>query len=92
MAQLFQHRYTDAELESLNRLIAKGGREKENSEPRIAKLEATTEFIQREISDIKTDIKGIRTDMRQDFRILFGAIIAVALSLAGIIAKCFGWL
>ena len=40
----------------------------------------------------KSDIADLRTDQRQDFRILFAALSAVALGLAGLMAKGFGWL
>lgn len=66
---------------------------------RIAKLESSVEYIQRDITDIKDDIKGIRTELKEqrelhhkDFRIMFGALIAVALGLAGLMAKGFSWL
>jgi len=61
-------------------------------EARVAKLEAAVEHIQRDISDLKTDVRGLRGDARSDFRTLFGALIVVALGLAGIMAKGFGWL
>ena len=61
-------------------------------EARVAKLEASVDYIQREISELKTEVRGIRSDARTDFRLLFGALIAVALGLAGLMAKGFGWL
>jgi hypothetical protein len=68
-------------------------------EDRVAKLEAGMEFVQRELTELKTDVrevrsdlKGIRTDMNTDFRVLFGALIAIAVGLAGIMAKGFHWL
>jgi uncharacterized coiled-coil protein SlyX len=74
--------------------IARGGNGGDNGgmEARIAKLEASVDFIQREISDLKTEVRGLRTDARTDFRVLFGALIAVALGLAALMAKGFGWL
>lgn len=73
-----------------------GGGDNGGMESRVAKLEAASEYIQRDISDIKADIKEMRGEIAAvrttDFRILFGAIIAVALGLAGIMAKGFGWL
>lgn len=78
--------------------IAYGGNGGDNGgmEARVAKLESAVEFIQRDISDIRTDIKEMRGDISSirttDFRILFGAIVTVALGLAGIMAKGFGWL
>ncbi|WP_261374766.1 hypothetical protein [Yersinia aldovae] len=72
----------------------------EGVESRIARLESDVSYIKRDIGDIKTDIrqirdtdlKDIRKDMKTDFRALFAAIIAVALGLAGIMGKGFGWL
>lgn len=63
-----------------------------NMEARVAKLESTTEYIQRDIAELKVDVRELRQDLKTDFRILFGAIIAVALGLAGLMAKGFGWL
>jgi hypothetical protein len=66
---------------------------------RVARIESDISYIKRDIQDIKgdlkdvrNDIKDIRTDMRTDFRITFGALIAVALGLAGIMARGFGWM
>lgn len=61
-------------------------------EARIAKLEAAVEFIQRDIRDLKEDVRSLRKDLQTDFRILFGAIMSVAIGLSAIMAKGFGWL
>lgn len=65
-------------------------------EARVAKLEAAMEFVQRDIAQLKQDVRELRSDIlgirTTDFRLLFGAIIAVALGLAGLMAKGFGWL
>ncbi|MBY7811640.1 hypothetical protein KW448_08270 [Vibrio fluvialis] len=61
-------------------------------EARVAKLESDVSHIQRDITDIKSDIKEIRNHQRSDFRVLFGALITVALGLAALMAKGFGWL
>lgn len=65
-------------------------------ESRVARLETAVEYVQRDIVEIKGyinalrhDVSGIRTT---DFRITFGAIITVALGLAGLVAKGFGWI
>ena len=64
-------------------------------EARVAKLEATMEFVQRDVAELKADVREIRKDIvgirTTDFRILFGAIITVALGLAGLMAKGFHW-
>ncbi|HVB17302.1 MAG TPA: hypothetical protein VNF04_12260 [Stellaceae bacterium] len=61
-------------------------------EARVAKLEAYIERIYKELDEIKSDIREIKRDARSDFRQLFGAIIIVALGLAGLMAKGFHWI
>jgi predicted nucleic acid-binding Zn-ribbon protein len=74
--------------------------------PRVAVLEeiaASTKQILAEIRaemrDIRTEIRDMRTEMRdmrqrqeRDFRLLFGAIILVAIGLAGLIARTQHWI
>jgi hypothetical protein len=69
-----------------------GGGTSDGMEPRVAKLEAAVEHIQRDTTDIKTDVRTLRDNARTDFRVLFGAIIIVALGLAGMMARGFRWL
>jgi len=61
-------------------------------EARVAKIEASVEHMQQDIRDIKGDVRDHRDDARTDFRITFGAIIGVALGLAGLMAHGFKWL
>lgn len=61
-------------------------------ETRVAKLESDVAHIASDIKDIKQDVRDIKKDARDDFRILFGSLIFVALGLAGLMAKGFGWL
>ncbi len=61
-------------------------------EPRVAELEATVEHVRSDIADIKGDLRALRGEARTDFRLLFGAIIVVALGLAGFMAKGLHWL
>jgi hypothetical protein len=60
-------------------------------EARVAKLEGAVGHIERDIGDIKADVRTIRDHARTDFRVLFGGIIAVALGLAGMMARGFHW-
>lgn len=60
-------------------------------EARIAKLESGMEYIQRDLGEIKIDMREVKRDARADFRITWGAIIAGFLGLAGLLAKGFGW-
>lgn len=68
-----------------------GGGTSNGMEARVAKLEATIEHVQRDITDIKTDIRTLVGNARTDFRLLFGAIITATLGLAAVMAKGFHW-
>lgn len=61
-------------------------------EARVARLESDVSHIQKDVTDIKSDLREIKRDMRDDFRITMGAMIAVALGLAGLMAKGFHWI
>ncbi len=61
-------------------------------EARVAKIEAHIEHIQSDLNDIKSDIREIKREARTDFRLLFGAVIFVALGLAGLMARGFHWI
>lgn len=58
----------------------------------IGKLEADMTHVQKDIGVMKGDIGQIRERQDRDFRLLFGAIITVALGLGGLMVKGFGWL
>lgn len=60
-------------------------------EPRVAKLEADIEHVKTTLTDIKQDVREMRADAKSDFRILFGAVITVAIGLAGLMGKGFHW-
>lgn len=59
---------------------------------RVAKLESDSEYIKAVLKDIKDDVREVKRDARTDFRVMFGALITIAIGLAGIMAKGFGWL
>ncbi len=61
-------------------------------EARVSRIEAWAEHTDITMSEIKQDIREMRKDMREDFRILFGIIAFTTLGLAGLMAKGFGWL
>lgn len=68
-------------------------------EARLARLESHVEHIQSDIQDIKADvrdvrgdIKDLRADARTDFRVLFGALITLTISLVAVMARGFGWI
>jgi predicted RNase H-like nuclease (RuvC/YqgF family) len=72
-------------------------------ERQLGKLESDVEHIKTDIAGLKSDSREFRSEVRsdmgklrdlheRDFRILFGAIIVVAIGIASIMAKAFGWL
>ena len=67
-------------------------------ETRVSKLETAVEHVQAGLADIKATLRihdakfdSLRDRMERDFRLLFGALIAVTLGLAGLMAKGFQW-
>ncbi len=60
-------------------------------EARIGKLETDVEYIKRAVSELRTDVRELRSHQERDFRLLFGAIVFVALGISGMVAKQFGW-
>lgn len=69
-----------------------GGGTSDGMEARVAKLEADIGHIKTSLSDVRSEVRELRSDARTDFRLLFGALIFVALGLAGLMAKGFKWL
>lgn len=61
-------------------------------EARIARLESDVEYIKRDISDIKQDVREIGSRQWTHFIITWGGMIALGVGLAGIMAKGFGWI
>ncbi|EAA8781304.1 hypothetical protein LEX56_002881 [Salmonella enterica] len=61
-------------------------------EARVAKLESDVTHIDSTLQEMKSDMREMRRDLRSDFRILFGALITVAIGLAGIMARGFHWI
>lgn len=61
-------------------------------EARVAVLENNVEHIKADIAEIKGDVKELARSHDRDFRILFAALITVAIGLAGMMAKGFHWL
>ncbi|EKS4650162.1 hypothetical protein QB835_005015 [Salmonella enterica] len=61
-------------------------------EARVAKLESDVAHIDSTLQEMKGDMREMRRDLRSDFRILFGALITVAIGLTGIMARGFHWI
>lgn len=69
-----------------------GGGTSDGMEARIARLESDVGHISESIAEVKADVRELRGDLKSDFRILFGALITVAIGLAGLMAHGFKWL
>lgn len=78
-----------------------GGEPPDNGamEARIAKLEATSEFVRVQLTELRADQRTqaaeLRTEIRElraDLKLLLGVVATVALGLAGLMAKGFHWL
>lgn len=69
-----------------------GGGDNTGMEARIAKVESDVQHIMADIGEMKLDLRELRANQRTDFRLLFGAVITVALGLAALMAKGFGWI
>jgi hypothetical protein len=68
-------------------------------EPRVLRLETACDRLSRDVgrmdadmTHIKETLKHIAERQERDFRLLFGALITVAIALSGLMAKGFGWL
>ena len=57
----------------------------------VAVLKNDVAHIQGDVSELRTEVRGVRQSQERDFRILFGAIISVAVGLSALLAKGFGW-
>jgi hypothetical protein len=71
-----------------------GGRQfgDERIEARLARIETTMDYVQRDVSELRTDVRDMRSEHRSDFRMLFSAIVTMALGMAAMMAKMFNWL
>jgi hypothetical protein len=67
---------------------------------KVAVLETNVDRLQIEMNELKTEFREFRKEMRaeimairtHDFRLLFGAIITVAIGVAALMAKGFHWI
>ena len=67
---------------------------------KVAILETNVNGLKNEVSEWKSEFREFRKEMRaeitairtHDFRLMFGAFITVALSLAAVMAKGFHWI
>jgi hypothetical protein len=67
----------------------KGAAEKWATEARVAQLEELTEYLQRDIAEIKTELEILT---RSDLHLALVVGLAVAIALAALLAKVFHWL
>lgn len=58
----------------------------------VAVLKTDVAHLKKDMSEVKIDLSSLKGVVERDFRILFGAIIFVALGLSGLLAKGFHWI
>ncbi len=58
----------------------------------VAVLTGEVSHVGQKVLQVQTDVHEVRTHQERDFRVLFGALIFVALGLSGLMAKTFGWI
>lgn len=68
-------------------------------ESRLIRLETDFGQVSRDLGRLDADMGHVKETLKhmvdrqeRDFRLLFGAIITVAIGLGGLMAKGFGWL
>jgi hypothetical protein len=76
----------------LRRTPAGGGGDDGGTQTRLGKLGANIEHVQQDVSDLRHDVREIRSLMAADFRRTWGGLIAISLGLAGMMARGFHWL
>jgi hypothetical protein len=67
---------------------------------KVAKLETTVDHVTTDMNELKTELREFRKEVRadimairtHDFRLIFGALIAVTLGLATLMARTFHWI
>jgi len=60
-------------------------------EARIAVLKEIAVSTRATLKDLRDDLRTVRDRQEADFRILFAALIGLALGMAGLMAKGFHW-
>lgn len=67
---------------------------------KVAVLETNADRLQHDMNELKTEFREFRKEMRadimamrtHDFRLIFGAIITLAVGMAALVAKGFQWI
>jgi hypothetical protein len=57
----------------------------------VAVLKTDVAYIKRDTAELRTGMERLSINQERDFRVLFGALVFVAVGLAGLMAKGFGW-
>lgn len=61
-------------------------------EARVAVLEQIARSTEETLRELRGEMRSLRDRQERDFRLTWAGLIAVALGLAGLMAKGFGWL
>lgn len=59
---------------------------------RLGRVEVIVEHVKEDVRDLRIEFRGVRDQARVDFRLLFGALISIALGMAALMARGFHWI
>lgn len=59
---------------------------------RLGRVEVIVEHVKEDVRDLRIEVRGVRDQARVDFRLLFGALISMALGMTALMARGFHWI
>jgi hypothetical protein len=59
---------------------------------RLGRVEVIVEHVKEDVRDLRIEVRGVRDQARVDFRLLFGALISIALGMTALMARGFHWI
>lgn len=68
-----------------------GGMPSDGNDARLARVEADVSNIKTTLADLRTDLRDLTKKVDAQFLLGLGALAAVAIGLAGLMAKGFKW-
>ncbi|MBX5462362.1 MAG: hypothetical protein IRZ28_14885 [Steroidobacteraceae bacterium] len=58
----------------------------------VGRIESDVGHLRARLAGVESDVKQLVQRQERDFRVLFGALMTVAVGLATLLAKGFGWI
>jgi hypothetical protein len=98
VVDLAKAREVNDHLEALLRQLREQGQNSGGSggggdglEARVARVEAAVESVIATLSDIRSDVRELRTDQQSNFKFVLGAGAVATIGVLGTMAAGFGW-